>query len=159
MCSPRSLLAWRCRVAAWRSPCSRARSLSPTYMSAVAPQDWLAMLCRQLQCLLVRPDRVTQPSLGDPDVGQGDRSTERIREAARPLHPRHPSGVDPMRGLEVPARPRGESQERLSCPAEEILVLRSEGSVRPRVPDGRGDVASDLGKARRGRPRSAQPGG
>jgi hypothetical protein len=110
------------------------------------PQDWLAMLCRQLQCLLVRPDRVTQPSLGDPDVRQGDRTTERIREAARPLHPRHPSAVDSMRGLEVPARPCGQSQERLCCPAEEIVVLGSQIQCLASVPDGRRDVASDLGK-------------
>ena len=133
-------------VAASRSPCSRARSLSPTYMSAVARRTGspcFADSCKACSYVRIasrsRPwvIRMSARAIAAPSASERlpDRCTRAI-----------PARVDAMRGLEVPARPCGQPQERLCCPAEEIVVLGSQIECLASVPDGRRDVASDLGK-------------
>ncbi len=155
--SPSSLLLSRCCVAACRSFCSRWSSLSPTYMSAVPRRTRLALLRRSCNALLIGAHCLVETTLRYPYIRQGDSAPEGVREVPGPLHPCHALGIRPVRCLQIPARPGGESQEPRCRSAPEMVVLRCEVERPPGVCHGAGHIAQSQGHGRHGTRRS-KPG-
>ena len=103
------------------------------------------MLRRKLQCLLVGAHRLVETTLRNPDIRQGDGATDCVRDVPGLLQLRHALGIRPVRCLEIPARPGGESQERRCRSALEMVVLRDEVERPPGVFHGAGHIAQSQG--------------
>ena len=89
-----------------------------------SPQDRRALRRRKLQCLLIGTHCLVETTLRNPYIRQGDCATDGVGDVPGPLHTRHAIGIRPVRCLEIPARPVGESQERRCRAAPEMVVLR-----------------------------------
>ena len=119
--------------------------LIPTCMSAAPRSDGPTLPGGERQSPLVDAQRLAETTLRDPDVGQGDRAPDHVREVTGLLQARHAGGVPAARGLEIPARPGGERQEPGCASAPEVVVLADEVERPPGMGHGAGHIAEDQG--------------
>src|SRR6266545_2875933 len=113
-----------------------------------SPQERLALLRRKLQCLLVGTHCLVETTLRNPYISPGDCAPDCVRDVPGPLHMSHAIGIHAVGGLEIPARPECESQER-HCPSTpEMVVLRDEVERPPGVCHGAGHIAQNEGLSR-----------
>ena len=113
-----------------------------------SPQRRASPCCRRkLQCLLIGAHGLAETTLRNPYISQGDGATDGVRDVPGLLQTRHAIGIRPVRCLEIPARPGGESQERRCRSAPEMVVLRDEVERPPGVFHGVGHIAPRQGQS------------
>ena len=155
-CSPSSLLVSRCCVGGIEIvPLAATARSCPTCMSAVPPQHGRALLASRAA---IPARRCASPRGDDPARSGCRRGRWRSRSRRRGARPcsqaRHAVGIRPVRGLEIPARPGGESQEPRCRAAPEVVILGDEVERPPGVAHGAGHDRPRPGPARPGRWRS-----
>ena len=112
-----------------------------------APQHGATLPGGERQPPLEDAQRLAQPTLREPDVGQGEPAPDDVREVTGLLQARHGRGIPAGRRLEIPARPGGECQEPGCASTRKVVVLADEVQRPPGMGRGAGHVAEDQGLA------------
>src|SRR5881227_703016 len=105
-----------------------------------SPQHRRALLCRELQCLLVGAHGLAETTLRNPYIGQCDSAAECVGVVPGPPQTCHASGIRLMCGLEISARPPCQAKQRGRTSAPE-MVVGCEVERPPRMLLGQGEIA------------------